>query len=397
MKGKTMNKRTVLVLLFLLLGAAGPLVAQQVMMNEIQARGVAGALDWIELYNPKSVQVSLNGYKIYDIGGQGGTKTKKPFPVSAVIPAKGFYVIITDTADFTGDNSGFGLSSSGEKVWLEDSAGAIIDTVTFGVTASAAQTYGRGPDGGAWVVLNTVTRGSSNGKILMNEIQARGVAGALDWIEIYNSVSASVNITGYKIYDVGGQGGTKSKKRFPNGTTLPANGFYVIITDTTDFAGDNSGFGLSSSGEKVWLEDTTGAIIDTVTFGVTASAAETYGRYPDGGPWKVLTTVTRGTSNGGSTAVDDVPAVVTNFQLDQNYPNPFNPSTVISFQMPAAADVRLAVFNLLGQEVALLAQARLEAGQHSFRFDAAGLPSGVYLYRLSAGSFSQTRKMALVR
>jgi hypothetical protein len=234
-------------------------------------------------------------------------------------------------------------------------------------------------------------------QVMMNEIQSRGVTGALDWIELYNPTSGQVSLKGYKIYDIGGQGGTKSKKVFPSSAVIPAGGFYVIITDTADFAGDNSAFGLSNSGEKVWFEDSTGAVLDTVTYGVTASAAQTYGRYPDGGPWKVLTTVTRGSSNGGGTAVSDLPALVTDFQLDQNYPNPFNPSTMISFRLPTAADVRLTVFNLLGQEVVMLARGRLEAGQHSFRFDAANLPGGMYLYRLSAGSLTQTRKMTLVR
>lgn len=234
-------------------------------------------------------------------------------------------------------------------------------------------------------------------QVMMNEIQSRGVAGALDWIELYNPTSGQVSLKGCKIYDIGGQGGTKSKKVFPSTAVIPAGGFYVIITDTADFAGDNSAFGLSNSGEKVWFEDSTGAILDTVTYGVTASAAQTYGRSPDGGPWKVLTTVTRGSSNGGSTAVDDLPALVTDFQLEQNYPNPFNPSTMISVQLPTASDIRLTIFNLLGQEVFTLAQGRFEAGQHSFRFDATNLPSGVYLYRLSTGSFSRTRKMALVK
>jgi hypothetical protein len=233
--------------------------------------------------------------------------------------------------------------------------------------------------------------------IRIGRVQRERVPGALHWIELYNPTSGQVSLKRYKIYDIGGQGGTKSKKVFPSTAVIPAGGFYVIITDTADFAGGNSAFGLSNSGEKVWFEDSTGAILDSVTYGVTASAAQTYGRSPDGGPRKVLTTVTRGSSNGGSTAVNDLPALVTEFQLEQNYPNPFNPSTMISFQLPTASDIRLTIFNLLGQELFTLAQGRFEAGQHSFRFDATNLPSGVYLYRLSAGSFSQTRKMALVK
>lgn len=372
-------------------------------MNEIQSRGVAGDLDWIELYNSSSAPVNISGYRIYDSGGQGGTKPKKPFPAGTTIPAKGFYVIITDTASFTGDLSGFGLSSSGEKVWLEDTTtGTIIDTVTFGATANATQTYGRGPDGGKWTVLTTSTRGKSNGSIVMNEIYSRGVAGNLDWIEIYNSVSAPVNISGYRIYDTGGQGGTKPKKPFPSGTTITAGGFYVIITDTASFTGDLSGFGLSSGGEKVWLEDTTTAtIVDTVTF-ASMEVTQTYGRYPDGGAWKLLNTITRGTSNGAATAVETRLDVPMSYALLQNYPNPFNPSTLITFALPRQEQVQLTVYNTMGQRIRTLINSQRPAGSHTVVWDGRDsqgreVASGVYFYELISGTFSKSAKMLLVR
>ena len=402
-----MRKTTLFLLtmvLVLTVTGIGNAQSSAVKMNEIQSRGVAGDLDWIEVYNSSSSPVNISGYRIYDVGGQGKTKPKKPFPAGTIIPAKGFYVIITDTASFAGDLSGFGLSSSGETVWLEDTTTAtIIDTVTFGATTSAAQTYGRGPDGGAWTVLNTVTRGKSNGSIVMNEIQSRGVAGNLDWIEIYNSVSAPVNISGYRIYDVGGQGKTKPKKPFPAGTIIPAKGFYVIITDTASFAGDLSGFGLSSSGETVWLEDTTTAtIIDTVTFGATATAAQSYGRYPDGGSWAVLNAITRGASNSTGTAVQDQPLIVTEYALLQNYPNPFNPSTVITFAIPRQEQVQLTVYNAIGQRIRTLINSQRPAGSHTVVWDGKDnlgreVASGTYFYELVAGTFSKSARMLLVR
>jgi hypothetical protein len=116
----------------------------------------------VEIYNPNTVSVALNGYKIYDIGGQSGTKPKKPFPTGATIAAKGFYVITTDTADYSGDLSGFGLSSAGEQLWLENASGAVIDTLTF-PAMDVTQTYGRYPDGAkTWQLLNTITKGATN-------------------------------------------------------------------------------------------------------------------------------------------------------------------------------------------------------------------------------------------
>ena len=104
-----------------------PVIPGEVMMNEIWSRGVPGNLDWIEIYNPSSLPIDISGYKIYDVGGQGGTKPKKGFPAGTVVPAKGFYVIVTDTNTSASITDGFGLSgTSGETVWLENGAGSFV-------------------------------------------------------------------------------------------------------------------------------------------------------------------------------------------------------------------------------------------------------------------------------
>jgi hypothetical protein len=80
-----------------------------------------------------------------------------------------------------------------------------------------------------------------------------------------------------------------------------------------------------------------------------------------------------------------------------NYPNPCNPTTVVSYQLPEASQVHLAVYDLLGREVAVLVNEKKEPGSHEVQFDAVALTSGVYLYRVTAGSFVQTRKMVVAR
>lgn len=88
---------------------------------------------------------------------------------------------------------------------------------------------------------------------------------------------------------------------------------------------------------------------------------------------------------------------VNDYKLEQNYPNPFNPATQINFTLPQASDVTLEVFNVIGQRVAILSQQHLQSGVHTAEFDASALSSGVYLYRLTAGDFVETRKMMLVK
>jgi photosystem II stability/assembly factor-like uncharacterized protein len=85
------------------------------------------------------------------------------------------------------------------------------------------------------------------------------------------------------------------------------------------------------------------------------------------------------------------------FRLFQNYPNPFNPVTTIEYQLPRAGRVTLVVYDLLGREVARLVDGTEESGFKSITFDASSLASGIYLYRLRAGDFSQTRTMAVVK
>jgi hypothetical protein len=85
------------------------------------------------------------------------------------------------------------------------------------------------------------------------------------------------------------------------------------------------------------------------------------------------------------------------FDLAQNFPNPFNPSTLIRYALPVRSHVVLTVHNLLGQVVATLVSADQDAGVHEVRFDAHNLASGVYLYRLDAGKFVQTRKLTIIR
>jgi len=266
----------------------------EVVMNEFYARGDTINPDWVEIYNNTASAVDISGFKIYDNGGMNNTKPKKELPAGTVIPANGFLVIVVDDTSA----SGFGLSTSGEKVWFENASGSIVDSVqipALGVDTS----YGRKPDGSnSFEKMTPPTKGTANGggstqvTIMMNEIYSRGSAANPDWIEIYNASDVQVDISAYKIYDSGGQTGGKPKKEFPNGTIIPAKGYFVIVTDD----GTESGFGISSGGEKLWLDDNTGAIADSVTC-TSMSETESYSRIPTGGVWQLSNTITRGTPN----------------------------------------------------------------------------------------------------
>jgi hypothetical protein len=101
--------------------------------------------------------------------------------------------------------------------------------------------------------------------------------------------------------------------------------------------------------------------------------------------------------SGGTDVEPLAGALPTAFSLAQNYPNPFNPTTTIRYGLPRASTVQLAVFNGLGQNVATLVHGAQEAGMYEVSFDASGLASGVYVYRLTAGDFVDARRFVLIR
>ncbi len=127
-------------------------------------------------------------------------------------------------------------------------------------------------------------------------------------------------------------------------------------------------------------------------------------RMPRGGPFLsdaetqvFVQWIMNGALETAPTSVAGTNGTPSAFGLFQNYPNPFNPTTSIRFQVAEAADVNLAVYDHLGREVAVLIDGRMDAGDYDARFDASGLASGVYLYRLKAGAYAETKKMTILR
>lgn len=94
---------------------------------------------------------------------------------------------------------------------------------------------------------------------------------------------------------------------------------------------------------------------------------------------------------------DEINRIPKEFAVSQNYPNPFNPSTIIEFALPHSEDVCIKVFDILGREVTVLVNEFKNAGYYSTSFDAKNFASGIYFYRIQAGSFVNTKKMMVVR
>jgi hypothetical protein len=137
-----------------------------------------------------------------------------------------------------------------------------------------------------------------------------------------------------------------------------------------------------------------------VRFRLSSAATGATGLALDGEVEDYAVTVDASMAGGGGglpTSDDGDASVPTSFALHQNYPNPFNPTTVIPYDLASSSRVRISVYDVTGRPVASLLDAQQNAGRHQVAFNAAGLPSGVYMVRLEAGGQVMVRKLTLLK
>ncbi|NNJ52873.1 MAG: T9SS type A sorting domain-containing protein, partial [Ignavibacteriaceae bacterium] len=155
-----------------------------------------------------------------------------------------------------------------------------------------------------------------------------------------------------------------------------AVGYFGTILRTTE-GGDN------------WVSQTSG----TTNPLIGVSFTDVNNGTAVGGIGTILKTTTGGATYIQETDNRDIPA---NYYLSNNYPNPFNPSTKIKYSIPQSSNVVIKVFDVLGNEIETLVNEEKPAGTYELTWYAEGLPSGVYFYRIQAGSFVETKKMVLI-
>lgn len=181
--------------------------------------------------------------------------------------------------------------------------------------------------------------------------------------------------------------------------TVPGTG-WQLITLTTPFYWDGS----SSLLTEICFSNTS-YTTPTVVYGTTNPGKE-YTEFHDT-PNACTDYISPALSNARPNACFDIQSpsgsnnnngiIPARYKLSQNYPNPFNPATRISFDIPKNGFVSLKIFDILGREVKLLVSEMKSAGSYSVDFDASGLPSGIYLYRLESNGFIDTKRMVLIK
>jgi hypothetical protein len=179
-------------------------------------------------------------------------------------------------------------------------------------------------------------------------------------------------------------------------TAVPSNGAMKLSWKTSVETG-NQGFDVERSTDKsVWTS------LTFIQGQGNSNTAKSYS-YSDNSITKAGKYYYRlkQIDNSGGYKYSDIAevdyAVPTAYSLNQNYPNPFNPNTMISYALPIASNVKISVYNAIGETVQILENGFKSAGNYTVSFNASNVPSGIYFYRIDAGTFTQVRKMMLLK
>lgn len=243
--------------------------------------------------------------------------------------------------------------------------------------------------------------------IVVNEILASNSQCCTDeygendpYIELYNYGTDTVDVGGYILIN------DDYENEIPSGsesTMIAPNEFLILWLDSDMEQGDLHLDGIlnNTGGEISLIESESNNLIDYVDYPISAPDLA-YARENDGSSNWIYTNPTPGQSNTTEMDLFEEKIIPTNFKLLQNYPNPFNPSTSIIYDLKEVSDVKVSIYNMLGQKIITLVDNKEQAGSKSVIWDGQNesgmaVPSGVYVYEIRANSYVQSKKMILMK
>ncbi len=309
------------------------------------------------------------------------------------------------------------LSTDAGATWSSSKNGISFALISCVAADSSGNLYAgssgagvfKSTNGGAnWAAVNTGLRNPT--LISLNFVAGKLIAGTMDGPD--NSTDGGAHWVGptaspssYYVFHVMDQGGVlyagtnggvyhstnagdtwgRPYNDVPNATVtgIVSDGTHLFASTLTD------GVYTANDNSQPWTDVSDGLPVKDIR-GLSLRDGYVYAATWGKGVW-------RRPVSEMATGVGEISSLPAAFSLGQNYPNPFNPSTTIGFALPSQQQVRLSVFDVLGREVARLVDGVQSAGNHAVTFDAVDLPSGVYMYRLSAGAAVQLGRMVLAR
>jgi photosystem II stability/assembly factor-like uncharacterized protein len=248
--------------------------------------------------------------------------------------------------------------------------------------------------------INKIFIGTSNGRILVTTNNGSTWA-ALSGFSYVTDLAVDINNDNVCYATFGGTTATRIEKTTDGGATWNniSSGLPNIAVNTVVLRTNTPRMIFIGTDLGVYQSTNEGA--DWVSFNNGLPTMQVYDlKYKEGPAVLLAATHGRGcwTFNLGQTlGIKPVSETVVNFELEQNYPNPFNPETKITFSLPEPNNVRLLIFDILGNEVTSLINERLRAGKYEINWNASSFASGIYFYRITTDKFTSTKKMLLVK
>ena len=289
--------------------------AVNLVINEVMSAPLDGEFDFIEIYNPGMTEVDMSGFILQD---EKGASEQYVIPEGTAIAPNGVVLFTQNQKENPDGSFNFGLGSKGDKVVFLDHHGDLIDEVELPAMEDGTS-YARTSDGASeWAVTTTPTAGKSNGAastpslrgvVVINEVYTfsdQKDIDDLDYIELYNTSDAAVDLGGLLLWE---GGGPEEAWTIPAGKTIPAHGYLVIECDKEGLHDDPVNYpswGLSKNDEQIVLADARQNVIDEVAT-PNLSENEAYGRKTDGASeWVIFSQLTPGETNDGTPEREEV-------------------------------------------------------------------------------------------
>jgi photosystem II stability/assembly factor-like uncharacterized protein len=326
----------------------------------------------VVMLNSKILSGTWNGFYLYTDGGTTwNAATSTGIPADVAI----WSVVMIDTTLFAGTTGNIYKSLDYGTTWTEVNSGipgeARITSIIAGKDAIFAGSASNGvfktSNGGAnWTEINS---GLSNMHICQ--------------LTVMDTKLLAVTLEGIFESDNDGMNWSADTSGIKNVNC------FIVVNNQLLAGTDDNGIYLSNDDGISWTSLSSGLQGNPRVWSLSVSSQSVFAG-TDKGVWKLPFSEI-------ISEVKNLTGLPTNFTLEQNYPNPFNPITVIKFGLPENAYTRLVVYDILGREVKVLMNSYLEAGYHKVEMSGSKFPSGVYIYRIEAGKYINTKKMILMK
>jgi photosystem II stability/assembly factor-like uncharacterized protein len=305
-----------------------------------------------------------------DDGTTWNAFTPTGMPADAAI----WSIVKINTTFFAGTTGAVYKSTDNGNTWTEISSGIAVDARITSIVASGDNIFAGSANDGVFKLTNNGTSWTTINSNLTDT--------HISQLVVLDNKLFTVTLTGVFISDNSGTSWAADLSVLKNVNCL------VAVNDQIIAGTDENGAYLSDDNGVTWNSFSTGMPANTRIWSLAVNS--------DG--------IFAGTSSGiwfisfpNEVNVESEISVPLTLTLEQNFPNPFNTSTNISFSIPSQSFVSLKIYDRLGREVATIISEEISAGDYTRKWNAADLSSGIYFYRLQAGSYSETKKLILLR